>query len=102
MNAPLPSNEAARLDALRRHDILDTPPEAAYERVTALAARLFGVPIALVSLVDADRQFFKSCFGVDVRETSREISFCAHAILADTVLVVPDATKTRAFGTILW
>jgi PAS domain S-box-containing protein len=97
MNAPLPANEAERLQALRDYDILDTPPEAAFERLTSLAARLFDMPIALVSLVDADRQWFKACFGVDLRETSRELSFCAYTILSDDVMVVPNAVDDPRF-----
>ena len=97
MSAPLPSNEAERLQTLCDYQILDTPPEAAFERITSLAARLFGVPIVLVSLVDANRQWFKSCFGLDTRQTDRKLSFCAHAILSDAVMVVPDATADPRF-----
>ena len=98
MSAAVPSDEAARLAALQRYDILDTPPEAGFDRVTRLAAQLFDVPIALVSLVDADRQWFKSCYGLDARQTSREISFCAHAILSDEIFVVPDAIQDERFA----
>ncbi len=98
MTAPLPSNEAERLQALHQLDILDTPPEAAFDRITRLAAQLFEVPIALVSLVDRDRQWFKSCYGLDTRQTDRELSFCAHAILHDEVFVVPDATQDARFA----
>ncbi|HMJ12916.1 MAG TPA: diguanylate cyclase [Polyangiaceae bacterium] len=97
MSAPTPPRETERLAALRRYAVLDTPPERAFDRITALAARLFDVPIALVSLVDADRQWFKSCLGLDVRETSRDLAFCAHAILAEEPLVVPDATQDERF-----
>jgi GAF domain-containing protein len=102
MNAPLPPNEAERLQTLREYNILDTPPEVAFERITALAAQVFHVPISLVSLVDADRQWFKACFGVDMRQTSREMSFCAHAILSDQVMAVPDATADRASSIMPW
>ncbi len=71
MTAPLPPNEHERLQALRQFEILDTPPEAAFDRITRLAAQLFNVPIALVSLVDRDRQWFKSCYGLDTRQTDR-------------------------------
>ncbi len=98
MNAPLPPNEAERLQALRNYDILDTPPEIAFERLVSLAARLFNVPIALVSLIDTDRQWLKSCFGMDTRETSRELSFCAHTILSEQVMVVPDARADLRFA----
>lgn len=95
--APIPPDEAERLEGLRRYGVLDTEPELAFDRITSLAARLFDVPIALVSLVDEHRQWFKSCIGIDDTETRREISFCAHAILEDDVMVVPDATRDRRF-----
>lgn len=97
MQAPVPSNEHARLRTLRRYAVLDTEAEPSFDRITALAARVLRVPICLVSLVDADRQWFKSCVGLGVRETGRDISFCAHAILSDDVLVVPDATEDARF-----
>ncbi|HEV2755159.1 MAG TPA: response regulator [Actinomycetota bacterium] len=96
--APLPPDEDVRIAALRRYEILDSAPEEAFERITKLAQRLFDVPIALVSLVDVDRQWFKSCIGLDTRSTSRDVSFCAHAILGDDVLVVPDATLDPRFS----
>ncbi|MGF6772550.1 diguanylate cyclase (GGDEF)-like protein [Paraburkholderia sp. GAS199] len=89
---PTPINESARLDTLRALNILDTSPEERFDRLTRLAKRLFGVPIALVSLVDADRQWFKSCVGLSASETARDISFCAHAIVGDEILTVPDAS----------
>ncbi len=67
--------------------MLDTLPEHAFARITALASKLFAVPIVLVSLVDSDRRFFKSCFGLDLRQTDRKLSFCSHAILSDKVMV---------------
>lgn len=95
---PLPDDEAERVAALERLGILDTPPEERFDRHTRIAAALFRVPIALVSLVDADRQWFKSCFGTDVCESSRETSFCAHAIASDTdMLIVPDALHDERF-----
>ncbi|BCM89784.1 cyclic di-GMP phosphodiesterase response regulator RpfG [Abditibacteriota bacterium] len=97
MTAPLPSNEVQRLQALRSYHILDTPPEVAFDRITSMAARLFDVPIALVSLVDADRQWFKACFGMDNYQTDRKLSFCAYAILSDEVMAVPDATLDPRF-----
>lgn len=90
--------EEARLATLSRYEILDTPLEAAFDRITQLASTLFDVPVVLISLVDKDRQWFKSCYGLDMRETDRSLSFCAHAIQADTVLVVPDATKDARFA----
>lgn len=93
----IPHNEQARLETLRSLNILDTPPQERFDRITRLARRLFGVPIALVSLVDADRQWFLSAFGVDAKETSRDVSFCAHAIHADEILAVPDTLKDPRF-----
>lgn len=72
---PIPGNESTRLETLRALNILDTSPEERFDRLTRLAKRLFGVPIALVSLVDADRQWFKSCVGLSASETSRDVSF---------------------------
>jgi diguanylate cyclase (GGDEF)-like protein len=95
--APKPIDEQQRLAELRALDILDTPPEARFERVTRLARRLFDVPIALVSLVDDDRQWFKSAQGIAFTETPRGDSFCAHAILRDDVMVVNDARQDPRF-----
>ncbi|MDA0322328.1 MAG: sensor domain-containing diguanylate cyclase [Verrucomicrobia bacterium] len=95
---PKPSNETKRLETLHALEILDTPPEERFDRHTRLAKRLFGVDIALISLIDADRQWFKSKQGLDADETSRDISFCGHAILDDEVLVVPDAEKDARFA----
>ena len=86
-----PANELMRLTALRSIHIVDTPPENRFDRITRIAQRLFTVPIALVSLIDSERQWFKSCQGLDVCETPRNISFCGHAILGNTLFVVPDA-----------
>ncbi len=97
MNATLPPDEAARLQTLQEYGILDSPPEEAFDRIIALATQLFNVPIALVSLVDMDRQWFKACFGLDIRQTGRELSFCAHAILHDDVFVVTDALLDPRF-----
>lgn len=97
--APLPADEAARLGALRELALLDTDAETRFDRLTRLARDLFGVPIALVSLVDEDRQWFKSRQGLPAPETPREVSFCAHAILEEReVFVVPDATRDDRFA----
>jgi diguanylate cyclase (GGDEF)-like protein len=93
----LPIDEATRLDTLRSLNILDTSPEERFDRLTRLAKRLFNVPIALISLVDADRQWFKSCQGLNATETSRDVSFCGHAILSDEILLVPDAALDERF-----
>ena len=95
--APIPLNEVERIIDLRALQILDTPAEERFDRITRIAQRLFDVPIALVSLVDEDRQWFKSRVGLDASETSRELSFCAHAILGDDTLQVPDATADERF-----
>ncbi|MGB5438858.1 MAG: sensor domain-containing diguanylate cyclase [Gammaproteobacteria bacterium] len=93
-----PRDEASRLNALRSLDILDTPPEERFDRLTRLAKRMFDVPIALVSLVDEDRQWFKSCVGLDVSETPRDISFCGHAILGNEPFIVNDTAKDPRFA----
>lgn len=95
---PLPEDEDNRLASLRQLSILDTKPEDRFDRITRLAAKMFGVPIALVSLVDQNRQWFKSCYGLDATETSREVSFCAHALLDKKVMLVPDALADPRFA----
>ncbi|MBP0597571.1 sensor domain-containing diguanylate cyclase [Herbaspirillum sp. LeCh32-8] len=97
--AELPANEDARIEALHSLHILDTPPEERFDRLTRLARRLFDVPIAVVTLIDVNRQWFKSCVGLgDATETTREVSFCSHAILKDDITVVNDATKDDRFS----
>lgn len=99
MKAPLLANEADRLKALADYHILDTRPEAAFDDLTALAAQICDCPVALVTFVDQDRQWFKSRVNFEAEETPREMSFCAHAILEPTnVLIVPDATRDVRFS----
>lgn len=93
----IPSNEAQRLQTLRDLDLLDTAPEERFDRVTRLAKQIFSTSIALVSLVDADRQWFKSRQGLDAEETPRDISFCGHAILDDKIMVVNNAEQDQRF-----
>ena len=99
MKAPQPpNNEEARLQSLRSLGVLDTPPEERFDRVTRMAKRLFQVPIALVSLVDENRQWFKSCMGLEASETPRDISFCGHAILGDETFVISDTSLDSRFS----
>lgn len=94
----LPADEAKRIEALHSLCILDTPAEVRYDRITRIAQRLFNVPIALISLVDANRQWFKSKQGLDASETAREISFCGHAILGSDIFYVKDALEDQRFS----
>lgn len=95
--AIFPDNETSRLATLKGLDILDTPREDRFDRYTRIAARAFGVPIALISLIDSNRQWFKSAHGLDSDETPRDISFCGHAILGDNVFEVRDALLDPRF-----
>jgi anti-sigma regulatory factor (Ser/Thr protein kinase) len=91
------ASEAVRLAALRRYRILDTEPEEAFDDLVMLASQICGVPIALISLIDADRQWFKARVGVTLTETARSISFCSHAIEQPDLFVIPDTTRDERF-----
>ena len=97
MLSPKPKNEKQRLKVLWQYDVLDTVPEEVFDDLTDLAAHICEAPIALISLIDEDRQWFKSKIGVTISETSRDISFCAHAILNNDLLIIPDATQDERF-----
>jgi signal transduction histidine kinase len=98
MDAPLPVNETERLATLYGLNVLDSPPDKDFDDIVALAAAVCGVPMSLVSLIDTDRQWFKASVGTDLVETSRDLSFCAHAILGRDLLVVPDARQDPRFA----
>ncbi|MGC3988436.1 MAG: GAF domain-containing protein [Chthoniobacteraceae bacterium] len=97
-NAPLPEQESARLRALRRYEILDTPAEKVFDDLLKLAAQICQTPIGLITFVDGNRQWFKSRIRFYTQEISRDISFCAHTILQDDVMEVPDARADERFS----
>jgi GAF domain-containing protein len=99
MTAPTQTKEAKRLKVLWQYDVLDTVPEEVFDDLTELAARICEAPIALISLVDEDRQWFKSKVGLTINETSRDVSFCAHAIKQQDLFIIPDATQDLRFAT---
>jgi GAF domain-containing protein len=96
--APIPDNDSERLAALRELLLLDTPPEQRYDKIVQFAALEFNVPTVLISLIDQNRQWFKARVGMDVCETTRDISFCGHAIVQPDIFVIPDARKDPRFA----
>jgi CheY-like chemotaxis protein len=98
MRAAVPADEERRLASLRALGILDTGPEERFDRITRLASALFDAPIALVSLVDQDRQWFKSCYGVNMKETPRDAAFCSHVVYDREPMIVPDTFLDTRFA----
>ncbi len=98
ISAPIPADEPERLAALRRYCVLDTAPEPAFDRLTRVVQHILDVPTVLVSLVDADRQWFKSRIGLEATETPRSVSFCSYAVFHRETLIVPDATQDARFA----
>ena len=96
--APIPTNEPERIASLRRMLLLATPDEESFDRVTRTAQRMFNVPVVLVSLIDENRQWFKSCIGLPVRETGRDVSFCGHAIMKNELFVIENALEDERFA----
>ena len=97
MTAPIPKNEAKRIKVLWQYEVLDTVPEEVFDELTALASHICGAPIALITLVDENRQWFKSKVGINISETGRDISICAHTILQSELLIIPDTTLDDRF-----
>jgi len=95
---PIPKNERQRVAELHDFEILDTPPEEIFDSLTLLASHICETPIALITLIDSDRQWFKSRVGTTITETARGISFCAHAIMSEKLCVVPDLLKDKRFA----
>ena len=93
----IPQNEAERLEALWQMKILDTAPEVRFDRITKEAAEKLRVPISTISIIDKDREWYKSCIGLDIKEQPREISFCAHALLSREIFIIEDTKKDPRF-----
>lgn len=97
MIAPIPKHEAKRIKVLWQYEVLDTVPEEVFDELTALASHICGAPIALITLVDENRQWFKSKVGTSLKETGRDVSLCAHTILQSELLIIPDTTLDERF-----
>src|SRR3990172_6022643 len=95
--APIPANENLRLESLYKLKILNTPPEERFDKITRLAIYVFGVSISTMTLVDSSREWFKSCQGLPEREGDRAISFCGHAMLAESIFIIPDTQNDSRF-----
>ena len=100
--APFPQDEQERVAALHALNILDTPEEERFDRITRLTQHLFQVPIALIGLIDTNRQWYKSCYGLPGKEVSREESFCAYTLLDRAPLIVPDTLEDARFANHLY
>ena len=98
MSFPVPTNENKRLEALQRYHLLDTAPEQSFDDFAQLAAYICGTPIAPITLLDADRQWFKAKVGLELSQTSREQAFCSHTIMSDQLMVVDDAATDDRFS----
>jgi len=95
--APIPKNELTRIVSLYALDLLDTPPEERFDRLTSCATKIFHVPISTLTLIDANREWFKSCQGLSKTEGDRAISFCGHALVENEILIIPDTLKDERF-----
>ena len=96
--APIPSNESERLEAVHRAAILDTQPEERFDVLTREAANKLIVPMSMVSILDSNREWFKSCVGLEQKEGDRSVSFCGHALLAKEVFIIEDTLKDKRFA----
>jgi len=96
--APIPKDELKRIASLYALDLLDTPPEERFDRLTSCATKIFHVPISTLTLIDANREWFKSCQGLSKTEGDRAISFCGHALVENEILIIKDTLKDERFA----